>query len=124
MTILPWQIQIEHLFTEAFGMCIMCFMVQVVADKRVTYIEHNREAYIALPLYFLISRTFAAKDSLVNPALGLAYQLVYCYATGQWYVFYQFYIYIVSTYLGALIAVGLFELGYRPMYPMKKPEAI
>ena len=39
---LPWQIQLEHIATDALGTMILTFMVQLASEKKMTYIEHNR----------------------------------------------------------------------------------
>ena len=41
-SILPWQIQLKHIATDALGTMILTFMVQLASEKKMTFIEHNR----------------------------------------------------------------------------------
>ena len=43
-----------------------------------TFIEHNREFYICIPLYYIIARTYSASFNCINPAFGIGFELVYC----------------------------------------------
>lgn len=123
-SILPWYIQLKHIATDALGTMILTFMVQLASEKKMTFIEHNREFYVILPLYYLIARTYSSKSNGVNPAFGVGFELVWCYEYKHWDVFYQTYIFLVGPGLGALIAVILFEFGMRPLFPIKREVII
>ena len=49
-----------------------------------TFIEHNREFYICIPMYFLIGRSYSSKSNGVNPAFGLGFQVAYAVYSQTW----------------------------------------
>lgn len=59
-------------------------MSQFMVDKKMTFIEHNQEFYIASPLFYMISRAYAATSNGVNPALGFSFELAFAINTGRW----------------------------------------
>ena len=97
----------------------MAFMVQSITEKHMTFIAHNREFYVALPLYYLIARTYSASENCLNPAFGLTFQLIYCISKNSFEPMKMSYIVIVGPVLGALLAVVVFEFVLRPLYPVK-----
>ena len=119
-TILPVESQIKRLITEMLGAMILTFMVQLISEKKMTFIEHNREFYVCIPMYYLIARTYSSKSNAVNPAFGIGFELVYCYSHNAWDVLPMVYIITVGPCLGAILSALLFEYGFRPMFPMKK----
>lgn len=59
-------------------------MSQFMVDKKMTFIEHNQEFYIASPLFYMIARAYSATSNGVNPALGFSFELAYAVNTGKW----------------------------------------
>ena len=114
--------QIVQFFAEIFSTFILTFMVQFMVEKKMTFIEHNQEFYIATPVIFMIASAYSASSNGVNPAMGLSFELAYAINTGRWEVMEMVYILIIGPYAGALLAVFLFEFAMKPMFPLKKEE--
>ena len=100
--------QIVQFSAEIFSTFILAFMVQFMVEKKMTFIEHNQEFYIATPIIFMIARAYSASSNGVNPALGLSFEFSFAINSGKWEVMEMVYILIFGPYAGALLAVFLF----------------
>jgi glycerol uptake facilitator-like aquaporin len=95
-------------------------MAQFMVEKKMTFIEHNQEFYVATPIMYMIARAYSATSNGVNPALGFSFELAYAVNTGDWDVMEMAYILVFGPYAGALVAVFLFEFAMKPMFPLKR----
>lgn len=59
-TVIPIQNQITNIITLILGTMVLTFMVQLIIEKKMTFIEHNREFYICIPMYYMVARTYSA----------------------------------------------------------------
>lgn len=48
-------------------------MAQFMVEKKMTFIEHNQEFYVAVPVMYMIARAYSATSNGVNPALGFSF---------------------------------------------------
>jgi Kef-type K+ transport system membrane component KefB len=65
--------QVVQYCSEIFSTFILAFMAQFMVEKKMTFIEHNQEFYIATPIMYMISRAYSATSNGVNPALGFSF---------------------------------------------------
>jgi glycerol uptake facilitator-like aquaporin len=83
-------------------------MAQFMVEKKMTFIEHNQEFYIATPIIYMISRAYSVTSNGVNPALGFSFELAFAINTDNWEVMEMVYVLVFGPYAGALVAVFLF----------------
>ena len=90
------------------GTMVLTFMVQLISEKKMTYIQHNRQFYVAIPIYYLIARTYSAKSNAINPAFGIGFEIVYCVKHDAWNIFPMTYIITFGPTLGAIMSALCF----------------
>jgi glycerol uptake facilitator-like aquaporin len=98
----------KRIATEILGTIVLTFMVQLITEKKMTFIEHNREFYICIPIYYMIARTYSSKSNAVNPAFGIGFETVWCLKNNDWSVFPMTYIIVVGPSVGAILSALCF----------------
>jgi hypothetical protein len=124
MVELPVKQQLVRCYSEMMSTMMMTFMVQYSIEKKMTFISHNKEMYVWLPLLYMVVRFFNGKSNTMNPAFGLGYEFAWCLKFDRWDVFPMSYILFFPPFIGAGMSVAFFELVLRRYFPLNEQEVL